>query len=220
MAKLSTDDFFKATVNNLLFYRYRNTMIVRTVSGFTKETRVNDPRYQNCTHSANEFGRVSSLCKQVRLALSAILPKQNNLAVVNSLTKIMRKVLEHDTINQRGERQLTNALATETGRQLLKGYQFNPDTTIALDYVLTNDSLTVTPKDLKFPKGLKHLGFRAHQLAFDFETGESALVSGEWVLENKELVLTLPTLSHITGVEFTILETQIYDDGSKSVIMV
>ncbi|UPT70762.1 MAG: hypothetical protein M0D53_17160 [Flavobacterium sp. JAD_PAG50586_2] len=87
MTKLDTNDFFKATVDNLFFYRYGDMMVVRTASGFTKETRTTNPKYENCTRSANEFGRVSSLCKQVRLALSGILPKQNNRAMVYSFTK-------------------------------------------------------------------------------------------------------------------------------------
>ncbi len=231
MAKLYTEEFFKATVENFMFYRLKNMMIVRTASGFTKETRRNDPKYQNCTRSANEFGRVSSLCKQVRIALADILPKQNNLAVVNSFTKKMRAVLEYDTSNARGERQLANALATSAGRQQLKGYEFNPDTTIAFDYVLTENAITVNTKNIILPKGAKHIGFRVHQFAFDFATAATELVSGEWDIESKTVTLDLPILSGVTGVLFTILEAQFYDyvnrefvpmieDGGKRVLVV
>lgn len=228
MAKLDTNDFFKATVDNLFFYRYGDMMVVRTASGFTKETRTTNPKYENCTRSANEFGRVSSLCKQVRLALSGILPKQNNRPVMYSFTKKMRQVLEQDTTNARGERQLSNALATEQGRQMLKGYEFNPDTTIKLEYTLHEDSLTVNTDKIKFPKGINNLGFRLHQLAFDFATGENSLVSGEWVVESGEVVLGLPGLGDVNGVRFVILEAGYFDfvdgefvavveDGGKSV---
>lgn len=228
MAKLDTNDFFKATVDNLFFYRYGDMMVVRTASGFTKETRTTNPKYENCTRSANEFGRVSSLCKQVRLALSVILPKQNNRAMVYSFTKKMRQVLEHDTTNARGERQLSNALATEAGRQMLIGYEFNPDTTIKLDYTLHKDSLTVNTNNLKFPTGINHLGFRLHQLAFDFTTGENTLMSGEWVFSSGKVVLGLPDLGDANGVRFVILEAGYFDcvdggfvevveDGGKSV---
>ena len=93
MARLITEDYFKARIDDLLFYRYRNMMVVRTISGFTKETRTTAKKYDNCTRSAMEFGRVSALCKLLRVALNGILPKQNNLAVVNSLTKKMREAL-------------------------------------------------------------------------------------------------------------------------------
>ncbi|UPT70761.1 MAG: hypothetical protein M0D53_17155 [Flavobacterium sp. JAD_PAG50586_2] len=137
----------------------------------------------------------------------------------------MRQVLEHDTTNARGERQLANALATEAGRQLLKGYEFNPDTTIKLDYTLNEDSLTVNTNNLKFPKGINHIGFRLHQLVFDFTTGENMLVSGEWVFSSDNVVLDLPGLGDVNGVRFLILEAHFYsdsnemllDDGGKSV---
>ena len=235
MAKLTTDYYFKARIDNLLIYPLCNMMVMRTISGFTKETRNTHQKYENCTRSANEFGRVSSLCKQVRTALAAILPKQNNLAVVNSFTKKIREILECDLTNTRGERTLANALATENGRQLLKGYEFNPDTNIAFDYVLTDNAVTINTKNIKFPKGINHIGFRMHRLAFDFETGANEMVSGEWVLKNKKnlkaaIEMTTPIIPAATGVVFTILEVQFYDgngsyapmveDGEKSVMLV
>lgn len=210
MSKFKTDAFFKARVEDLLYYRYRNMMVVRTISGFTKETRNSLSKYDNCTKSASEFGRVSSLCKKIRVALSGILPKQNNLTVVNSLTKKMRQVVEHDTINPRGERNLASALAAESGRQLLKDYPFNPDTTIALDYVPAGNAVTITTKGIKYPKGIRHIGFRLHRLAFDFETAENELVSGEWIIGNGTVVLDLPILADANGVAFTILEAQFF----------
>ena len=225
MAKLTTDYYFKARIDNLLIYPLGTMMVMRTSSGFTKESRNTQPKYENCTRSANEFGRVSSVCKQVRIALAGILPKQNNLAVVNSFTKKMREVLEYDRTSVRGERTLANALATENSRQILKGYEFNPDTNIAFDYSLTDDALTITPATIKFPKGKNHIGFRLHLLAFDFVTGENELVSGEWVIENKKdlneaIEMAMPTLADATGVVFTILEVQFYYANGKDVRMV
>ena len=231
MAKLDTNEFFKARVDNLEFYRYRNMMVVRTISGFTKETRNTNPRYENCNRSAGEFGRVSTLCKQVRMALSEVLPKQNNLAVVNSFTKKMCTVVVHDITNPKGERQLANAVVTENGRQLLQGYEFNPYTQIVLGCQLTNNSLTITTKSISFLKGIRQLGFRMHRLAFDFVTGANMLVSGEWVMENDTVTLEAPVLPDASGVVFTLLETQFYEgakgnylpvmeDGGKSVMVV
>ena len=186
-------------------------MVVRTISGFTKETRNSDPKYENCNRSANEFGRVSSLCRQVRVALYGILPTQNNLVVVNGFTKKMREVLTCDTTNPKGDRQLANALATPEGRQLLEGYGFNPDTTIALDYTLANNLLTIKPGNIIYPTGINHIGFRVHELAFDFATAESKLVSGDWVFGSGTINLAVPNLSNATGVLFTLLEAQFYD---------
>jgi hypothetical protein len=230
MAKIDSTEQFKGRVGNILVYPYRNMMVLRTISGFTSDTLKTSPKYENCRKSANEFGRISALCKQLRVTLFGILPKHNKMTVVYSFTKKMRAVLEYDTINIKGERQLANALATENGKQQLKGYEFNPDTTIALDYVLTTDSLTVKPAAITYPKGIKHIGFRVHSLAFDFTTFESALVSGDLVIENETVTLDLPAMPDTAGVVFTILEAQFYDcingdfvpmveDGGKSVLI-
>lgn len=235
MARLHTDNFFKGRVDDFLIYRLHDMMILRTISGFTTETLEMDPKYELSRKNASEFGRVSSVCKQVRVALNGILPKQNNLAVVNSFTKKMRAVMEYDRTSARGERTLANALATEEGRQLLKGYEFNPDTNIAFDYVLTDNAVTINTKNIKFPKGINHIGFRVHRLAFDFANGENELVSGEWLMVNKKdlneaIEMAMPTLPDAIRVVFTILEVQFYDgngsyapmveDGEKSVMLV
>lgn len=211
MARFYTNDFFKARVDNLLFYRYRDMMVVRTISGFTKENRRTESKYANCTRSANEFGKVSSVCKQMLMALSSILPKQNNLTVVNSFTKKMRQILECDTINTRGERNLASALSNPEAKEMLLGYEFNPDTIITFGYTLHENLVTINANALKFPKGIKHIGFKIHQLAFDFTTGENELVSGEWVFGNGNLVLDVPSLDDGNGLKFILIEAQYFD---------
>ena len=87
MAKLSTDIYFKARIDDFLIYPLRTMMILRKISGFTTEALETDPKYELSRKNASEFGCMSAVCKQIRLALKEILPKQNNLAVVNSFTK-------------------------------------------------------------------------------------------------------------------------------------
>jgi hypothetical protein len=215
MAKIDTDEHFKGRDGNLLFYPYRNTMIVRTISGFTSEALKASPKYENCRQSANEFGRVSALCKQIRLALAGVLPKQNNLAVVYAFTKKMREAMNFDTTNPRGERRLADALATEEGRQFLKGYEFNPDADTVLDYALNYHSIQLNTDGISFPKGADVVGFRLHRLAFDFGTTANALAGTDWTLEQKtnfhnEVSIDLPIQPNADGLIFTILETQFY----------
>ena len=218
MAKLITNLRFKAIIEDFFIYPLYNMMIMRKRSGFTKETRTTEAKYENCTRSANEFGRVSSACGQIRLALKGTLPKENNLAVVNSFTKKMREVLECDYINVKGERVLANALLDKKCRQMLQGYEFNPDTTISFDYALTDNSLNIVAGGLLFPKGKTQIGFRVHRLAFDFTTAESKLVSGDWYFEKGLITLDLPTLSNYSGVAFTILEAEYFNQSKGGLI--
>ena len=236
MAKLLTDDFFKARFDDLLAYPLRGKMILREISGFTTEALKNSPQYENCRQTANEFGRMSALCKQVRVALKAILPKQNNLAVVNAFTKKMRVILKCDTQNERGNRHLANAVNTQEGRQLLLGYAFNPDAKIVLDTTLLENMLQINLKEIIFSKYANSVGFRVHNLVFNFTTENYELLNSDWVFERKTtlpetLGLTLPSLPNTEGTLITLLETQFYkatkkgfvpmeDDRSKSVLVV
>ncbi|MCF6132223.1 hypothetical protein [Flavobacterium wongokense] len=235
MGKIITDKLFKAREGDLLFYPCNDMMIVRTISGFTSETLKQSPKYENCRQTANEFGRLSKQCKYFRLALTGILPKENNWAVANALTKKMREVLNCDTINERGERQLEKALASEDGRKQMTGYEFNPDVQTFIEHTLHEDSIQLNSKSINFPKGVNVVGFRLHRLAFDFDANANALTSTDWIIKNKAdlmdvVVIDLPLQPDNSAILFTLLETQFYvyekagyqqlEDGSKSVRVV
>ncbi len=202
-------------IGNLVFYTWRGLSVVRTNSGFTSETLKTDAKYVNARNTATEFGKVSSLCKAIRMTLSSILPKKNNLAVVNSFTKKMYEVMRQDTVSPRGKRNLAMALDNETTRQLLVGYDFNPEATIDLDYVIHESSIDLLTHGIIFPNRADRIGFRTHQLYFDFTTSEHQLQSSEWQWQNKTtlpnwLTLPLPVPENGAGVRVTILETVFY----------
>ncbi|WP_264521548.1 hypothetical protein [Flavobacterium sp. N1994] len=236
MAKLLTKEFFKARFYDLLAYPLRDMMILREISGFTKEALKTSPQYENCRKTASEFGRVSSLCKEVRVALKGILPQQNNLVVVNTFTKKMRGILNYDTLNEKGNRELATAFSTQEGRELLLGYEFNPDTKMVLDYALLENTLEVNLNTIIFTKYSNSVGFRVHNLVYNFRTNNHEAVSSDWVFESKvslpeKVVLELPSLPNAEGTMITLVETQFYkvtkkgfvsmeDDRTKSVQVV
>lgn len=236
MAKIYIEGDFPKRIDNFVLYRWGSKVVIKMVSGFTTEALDSAPKYELSRKNASEFGRVSSLCKQVRVALSGIIPKQNNLTVVNSFTKKMREVMTYDITNPRGERQLANALITEEGRQSLVGYEFNPSANIVLDYTLTDELLLINNKEVTFPSCINHIGFRIHQLAVDFGIGDNALLSSDWTLKSKTelsktIEIAVPNQPESNGVVFMILETQFYEwvdgvcvpvveDGGKSVLVV
>lgn len=84
-------------VENLVIYPTRYGIIIREKSGFTKEELATSEKYANYRKNAREFGRFSSSCKCLRILLAELLPKENNLAIVNGLNKKMHAVLYHDT---------------------------------------------------------------------------------------------------------------------------
>jgi len=223
MAKIESEGKLPKRIDNCVIYELDGQMIIRTISGFTTKALKKSPKYELSRQNASEFGRVSSLCKQVRLALLGILPKKNNLVVVNSLTKKMREVMTYDTISARGSRSLAVALNSEVGRAKLQGYHFNPDGAFALDYVLEGQRLHVTTNAIVFPEGASSVGCSVLSLAFDFVTAENQLEEGDKYFFNKHtlpnvLELDVPTVEQPKGILFTILALHFYHEEQGSYV--
>ena len=205
-------------------YPLGDDLIIRANSGFTTKGLKTAAQYEKCRGTAQEFGKLSSLCKQMRLALADILPKKNNLAVVNSLTKKMRVVMAHDAINARGQRNLATALTTKSGQQLLEGYEFNPDTVFEYGYVMDESGLQLNTTTIVFAADMDYVGFRMHGLAFDFVTAAYELASGDWHLYSADTLpatidLALPEMeSH--EVQFGILEMAFFKEVEGSYLEV
>ncbi len=215
MGILLTEGEFPKRIGDYVLYRLDNQVVIRSISGFTSKGMKHAAKYELSRQNASEFGRVSTLCKQVRLALNGILPKYNNLVVVNSFTKKMRAVMTHDTHNVRGHRHLSAALAGESGREFLNGYELNPDTVFSCECILNETHLHLT-----LAVGAGVTGIRIHRLAFNFENAEKQLVSGDWQLYHSSSLATgvdleLP-LATGEGVLFTLLDVSCFTEADGS----
>jgi hypothetical protein len=222
-------------IGDCVVYPLDGQLILRAKSGFTTKALKTSAKYAQCRKNAQEFGRVSRLCKVLRLALRGILPRQHNLAVVNSLTKQIRALLVYDGISGLGERTLAVAMAQAEAQQALDGYRFNPMTALDVQYVLTDTQVSGAVTAVPFTENATHLGWRVHALAFDFAASAHQLTSGEWqytALDAPDWTFKLerPTLPDCTGVVFTVLEVVLYTpaqdgfapcaDGIKMVVVV
>lgn len=87
MAKISAEGKVPKRLGNCVVYPLDGNMILRKISGFSSIGMLKDSRYERSRQNASEFGRVSALCKKIRVVLKDILPKKNNLAVCNSFIK-------------------------------------------------------------------------------------------------------------------------------------
>lgn len=171
----------KRIFDNYLIYKLGEDLIVREKTGFTTEELLKSDKYANCRKNASEFGRVSKACKGLRVLLDEILPKKNNLAVVNALTKHMRSLLLYNTEHIRGERTLVTALAQAEGSRLFVGYSFNPMTCVQLSTKVVDGRLELS--DIVLPEGVSWVGFRLHVVAYDWDAFEGKLTSGGWHFE-------------------------------------
>ena len=236
MAKIEAEGKLPKRIGNYVIYELQGQKIIRTISGFTSKALKKSPKYALSRQNASEFGRVSSLCKQVRMVLKGILPKNNNLLIVNTFTKKMREVMTFDPLSARGSRNLAVALEQDAGKKRLVGYCFNPEADLTIAYVLHESSLHLTTTAMVFPESANCVGFRVHDLEFDFRSCNHQLEGEDWSFYSKQglpedVVLALPKLDAQSGVVFTLLEVEFYvfedgsyvpvaDDRSKQVLVV
>lgn len=210
MAKVTVEGKFPKRIDDYVLYKLGDQIIIRANSGFTSKALKTSPKYALSRQNASEFGRVSATCKQLRLALSGFLPKKNNLAVVNTLTKKMRQVLVFDTLAVRGERTLAKAMTTIEAQNQLRGYHFNPETEISLDYSIANHQLQFITDRITFPDGATSVGCIVLTLDFNFDTCESSLSEGNNYFYNcarlpDSITIEMPKTEVSNGVLFTIL---------------
>lgn len=192
MGKISSDFKIPKRIGDFVIYPLDGEYIIRKKSGFTKKGMAKDPKYARSRENAKEFGAVSRLSKNIRMALKEVLPTSNNLAVCNSLTSIMRKVMCCDEAAERGYRSLKNGFETDNGKVLFTGYDFNPNSLFLNvfkgDYqfdiekrVLHFDSFK-TVEAFVFPEGANCVGLRMGVLRFDFNTTTSFFNLTDWSL--------------------------------------
>lgn len=235
MAKVTVEGKFPRRIDDYVLYKLGDQIIIRTNSGFTSKALKTSPKYALSRQNASEFGRVSATCKVIRVALQLYLPKKNNLAVVNSLTKKMRQLLVYDTESGRGERTLAKAMTSEAAQKELKGYHFNPDAAVKLGYQMDNEQVQLVTSGLCFPDGATSVCCTILSFAFDFDTKESSIVSSAPSFFSNAtlpdtLVLAVPSLEGYSGTLFTFLVVSFYsvndggyvplEDDRSSIIMV
>jgi hypothetical protein len=229
MARVTSSEKLPKRLDDFLIYQLDHQFVMRKTSGFTKEQLLNDPKYARVKENAAEFGQVSRLCKALRLELVTLLPKQDNLAVCNALTQLMRQVLVCDTVSKRGERQLALALENLESKAIVNGYNFNPNSLFASVFkgscTYTENGLQFDPfvvsETIAFAGVADYVGLRLHHFGFDFENASSSLASTPWhffarTSSTNGFVLKTPDANVTSGVKFVLLELQFYTyDGSS-----
>jgi hypothetical protein len=222
-------------IDDYVIYPLRGMLVVRKKSGFTTKALRSSPKYALCRKNAAEFGRVSASCKALRLAMADFLPKNNNLSVVNALTKQMRALLVFDTQLPRGKRQLHNALVTEVAQNQWKGYAFNLEASITPRCEVKENKLTLDTATMVVPADATSIGITVVRMAFHFKTHASSIQTNGLHFYNttslpKQLEFDLPKLKTTKGVLLTLVVLDFYhhvdggflplqDDTNKVVLL-
>lgn len=229
MAKVYSDGKIPKRIGeDCVTYRLKgiDDPIVKKKTGFTKKGMKDDPKYAKSRENASEFGAVTRLCKEIRMALKEVLPKSNNLEVCNGLTTIMRKMMCCDMVSARGNRCLKNGFESAAGKALFTGHDFNPNgllrNTFKGNYHFSAPKRQlvfepfITREAFIFPEVADAVGLRLGALRFDFTTSASILKLTDLFLYGydscitESLQLSIDDFPDGEGVDFFLLEVAFF----------
>lgn len=192
-------------IGDLSFYKTRNGYLARDKGGVEAGRIANDPRYQRTRENMAEFGRATKAGKFLRIAFKTLTSQLADKNVSNRLMARMLKVIQADSVNERGLRMVLDA---ET--ELLMGFEFNVkapiSTTVNTVYetarnratgILTIDLAAFSARDLiNSPQGSTHFKLSAASAAINFEEEVFELNGDESaMMEVKDIAVAAINLS-------------------------
>jgi hypothetical protein len=120
MAKQTGIIKLKGTIGDISFYKTKDGYLARGKGGVEKDRIENDPAFQRTRENGSEFGRAGNAGRVVRTAFKMLLRNTSDNRITSRLTGEMLKVIQADSTNVRGERNVLNG-----DLKLLEGFEFN-----------------------------------------------------------------------------------------------
>lgn len=214
----------KGTMDDFSFYQSQDGYLVRMKGGVDAKRIKTDPAFARTRENGSEFGRAANRAKLLRTALRSLINKAKDGRVSSRLQQSMMKVLQSDTVQNRGARDFADG---DIG--LLKGFDFNINaklgSTLFFPYSVAVDRVAgeakiivpdfVATVDVLIPGGSTHLKLIAGTSEVNPSTLEyiSQVTETAWIAVDAtttpaaDLVmpLTANTTDHVyvvLGVEF------------------
>jgi hypothetical protein len=110
----------KGTIGDITFYKTQDGHLAREKGGIDASRIANDPAFQRTRENGSEFGRAGKAGKLLRTALRPLLINSADGRMVSRLTQTMMKVIQADSVSERGLRNVIDGEA-----ELLFGFEFN-----------------------------------------------------------------------------------------------
>ncbi len=183
MAKNNSLFKIEGTLDNVTFYKSADGYFVRTKGGVSKNRIMNDPAFVRTRENGSEFGRSASSGKLLRDSLSSFVFRAKDSKLSSRLMKLMSDIKNQDLVSVRGERNVGEGLSTATGKELLKGFDFNNRATFKSVFYApftvspTTGEITITAlkpnEQIRYPEGATHFGLQSGFVNLDFSTGAS-----------------------------------------------
>ncbi len=166
------------TIGDITFYKSADGYLAREKGGIPADRIANDPAFQRTRENGAEFGRAGKAGKVLRNALRNLLQNAADRRMVSRLTTEMVKVIQMDTTNPRGLRNVIDGEA-----ELLQGFDFNINgkvsTTIYAPFTAVIDRVTgaltvnfpafIPVNMINAPSGATHFKINTAGAEVDFE---------------------------------------------------
>ncbi len=181
----------KGTIGDITFYKTQDGHLAREKGGIDANRIANDPAFQRTRENGSEFGRAGKAGKILRTALRQLLLNSADSRMVSRLTKSMVKVIQADTVSERGLRNVIDGEA-----ELLFGFEFNirgklgtslfAPFTATIDRVagtLDADLVSFIPSNMiAAPSGTTHFKMISGGAEVDFEAETFVVATSETAL--------------------------------------
>lgn len=180
MAKFEGIFEIQGTMKGMTFYKTKDGLLIRAKGGVSKQRIMNDPAFQRTRENGSEFSHNAKMSQLLRRSIASLLPLAKDSRVSSRLTQTMSGIKNLDFESVRGQRKVGVGIASEAGKQLLKGFNFNANASFGSvfksQYVLDTITGVVTIADfspslhLGVPQGATHVSFSTGVSTIDFET--------------------------------------------------
>jgi hypothetical protein len=189
----------------LTFYKTKDGYQAREKGGVTASRIATDPKFQRTRENGAEFGRATKAGKLFRTAFKPLTNQLADKRISQRLMKEMLKVIQADSVNDRGLR-----LVLDAETEMLTGFEFNVNgaisSTVNFPYSTSIDRATgiasialpaFSAIDLiSAPLGATHFKFSAAAAVIDFEAAVFELeVNESGMIAVKEVAAAAVNLS-------------------------
>ena len=178
----------KGTIGDITFYKTQDGHLAREKGGIDASRIASDPAFQRTRENGSEFGRAGKAGKLLRTALRPLLINSADGRMVSRLTQAMVKVIQADTVSERGLRNVIDGEA-----ELLFGFEFNIrgklGTSLFAPYVATIDRVAgeisvdiasfIPANMIAAPSGTTHFKIISGGAEVDFEAETFVVATSE-----------------------------------------
>ena len=215
------------TIGGINFYYLNGKPVARGAGGgFNGKAIKTKASMQRVRENGSEFGHCSNVNKAFRMGLQPFYTQHSFTFFHSRLMTLFTQLKALDAVNARGERRVSQGVATAQGQQLLKAFKYTPklalEQVLPFNFVMDWETNTFTLPTFKaervsFISGATHMGLQFGILDFNFETLEYNMHMAEALVLTKTFLDTSVAFTPVSvpdgmGLKMAILGLRYYQE--------